>query len=293
MFSIIVPTYNNINYLKILISSIEKNSKFNHEIIIHINEGNDGTVQYIKDKGFKYTYTKTNVGLCTAVNLSAKKATTEFILYSHDDMYFCPGWDEALLKEINSLDTKAYYISGTMIEKETGHIQLDCGTDHKDFDEIKLLENYNKINYINHQGSHWAPHLIHKDFWDKIGGFSEEFNPGIGSDPDLNMKLWKAGVRIFKGLESFRVYHFGSVVLRKKKNFTKNNGTKTFLLKWGITPKFFVKYYLKGGIFKKGKIICKPFEGPLKHPRYTINFLLQWIICKIKFFMLKIFSFKL
>ena len=25
--------------------------------------------------------------------------------------------------------------------------------------------------------------------WNKIGGFSEEFFPGTGSDPDLNMKL--------------------------------------------------------------------------------------------------------
>jgi glycosyltransferase involved in cell wall biosynthesis len=43
MFSIIIPTYNNIEYLKICITSILKNSNFNHEIIVHINEGNDGT----------------------------------------------------------------------------------------------------------------------------------------------------------------------------------------------------------------------------------------------------------
>ena len=46
--------------------------------------------------------------------------------------------------------------------------------------------------------------LIHRYYWNKIGGLSEEFNPGIGSDPDLNFKLWKNNVRIFKGLEKFR-----------------------------------------------------------------------------------------
>ena len=46
-------------------------------------------------------------------------------------------------------------------------------------------------------------------------GFSEEFNPGFGSDPDLNMKLWKYGVRIFKGISKSRVYHFGSLTARK------------------------------------------------------------------------------
>ena len=36
-FSIIIPTFENHKYLKTSINSIKKNSKFNHEIIVHIN----------------------------------------------------------------------------------------------------------------------------------------------------------------------------------------------------------------------------------------------------------------
>ena len=68
MFSIIIPTYNNINYLKICIDSLNKNSKYNHEIIIHINEGNDGTLEYVKKNNFKYSYSKINEGVCVAFN---------------------------------------------------------------------------------------------------------------------------------------------------------------------------------------------------------------------------------
>ena len=50
MFSIIIPTLNNIDYLKLCISSIKKNSKYNHEIIVHVNIGNDGTLDYIKSE---------------------------------------------------------------------------------------------------------------------------------------------------------------------------------------------------------------------------------------------------
>jgi len=291
MFSIIIPTYNNLEYLKILISSLEKNSKFNHEIIIHVNEGNDGTLDYVKEKKFKHTHSVENVGLCSATNMAASQATTNYIIYSHDDMYFCPGWDQALIDETVSLNTNAYYISGTMIEKSGGHIQMDCGNDYENFDEDKLLKNFNKHKFYNFQGSHWAPHLIHKTYWERIGGFSEEFNPGIGSDPDLNMKLWKSGVRIFKGLEKFRVYHFSSVVLRKKKNFIKNKGSKTFIRKWGITPSFFVKYYLNGGSFVKGGIKCNEYYGPLKEPNKNLSYFVNLLICKIKFIYLKIFRF--
>ena len=291
MFSIIVPTFNNIEYLKILINSLKRNSKFNNEIILHINEGSDGTIDYVKKNNITHTYSEKNVGLCTATNLAANKASTNYIVYSHDDMYFCPGWDIALSNQINELNTNAYYLSGSMIEKNSGHIQINCGNDHKDFDEAKLLREYNKIKFIDHQGSHWAPHLIHKDYWDKIGGFSEEFNPGIGSDPDLNMKLWKSGVRIFKGLSDFRVYHFGSVSLRKKKNFIRNKGAKTFLIKWGITPTFFVKFYLNGGTFVNDIIKCKKFDGPLDGPVKNISYYFNFFLCKLKLIYLKIFKF--
>ena len=49
-FSIIIPTYNNINYLKLCIDSLKKNSKFNHEYIFHVNDGSDGTLDYLKKK---------------------------------------------------------------------------------------------------------------------------------------------------------------------------------------------------------------------------------------------------
>ena len=48
MFSIIIPTFNNLDYLKQCIKSIKKNSSYNHEIIPHVNEGVDGTIEYLK-----------------------------------------------------------------------------------------------------------------------------------------------------------------------------------------------------------------------------------------------------
>ena len=50
MFSIVIPSFNNVNYLKICLKSIEKNSKFNHEVIVNVNDGSDGTLEYIKSK---------------------------------------------------------------------------------------------------------------------------------------------------------------------------------------------------------------------------------------------------
>ena len=257
-----MPTFNNLEYLKLCIESLKKNSFFNNELIIHVNEGTDGSFDYVKQNKINYTYSKDNIGLCSAVNSAAKKATTKYILYTHDDMYFCPGWDVVLKNELDKLDDNLFYLSASMIEKNSGHIKFDCGSDFNDFDEKKLLENYKELKSVDFQGSHWAPHLIHKEIWDQIGGFSEEFNPGIGSDPDLNMKLWKEGVRIFKGISQFKVYHFGSISLRKKTTLKQNRGARTFLKKWGITSKFFKKHYMKS----KTK-----YEAPLDEPKKNLK----------------------
>jgi len=276
MFSIIIPTYNNIDYLKLCIESLKKNSNYNHEFIFHINEGTDGSLEYIKKSTYKYTYSPINQGVCVAFNNAAKQATKKYILLAHDDMYFCPKWDYFLAEELKKTLEDDFFLSGTMVQPFASYINLDCGKTYKDFNEQKLLNELPKVNFANFQGTHWQPSLIPVKTWKKVNGFSEEFSPGLGSDPDFNMKLWKIGVRLFKGLGDVRVYHFSSVSLRKK---AWNNGAKTFLLKWGISIKFFKKYYLRSD---------ENFEGPLANPKISISFIFGLLKCKLSYLYFKV-----
>ena len=157
MFSITIPTFNNLEYLKLCIDSIKKNSHFHHELIFHINDGSDGTLEYIKHNRFKYTHSNQNIGLCRAVNNCAKLVSQKYIVYAHDDMYFCPGWDIQFKNEITKINDEDFFLSGTMIQPFKSFIFLDCGKNIYDFDEIKLLKNFNSINYNDFQGTTWAP----------------------------------------------------------------------------------------------------------------------------------------
>ena len=284
MFSILIPTFNNVKYLELCINSVKKNSKYDHQIIVHVNIGDDGTIEYLNKINIEYTHTKYNSGICEGINKASVLAKFDYFLYAHDDFYFCPLWDEILKNEIDIIGHNNFYLSGTMMHN--GQIPFDCGDNINDFDEKKFLENYKDLNYYDFQGSTWAPTLVHRDIWKKVGGFSEEFFPGTGSDPDFNMKLWNIGVRIFKGINNFKVYHFGSIVLRKKINKIKKNsrygskGAKIFLLKWGITIKFFKKFYLHSGTI---------YNGPLHQPKIDINYFFYYLICKINYFYLKFF----
>lgn len=269
-FSILIPTYRNFDYLKLTILSIKKNSFFKHEIIVHINGYDKITEKFLKEQKIKYTKSKNNIGLCSGVNKAYQISTSDYIVYSHDDMYFLPEWDFFLINEIKSLKHYFFYLSSTQmshIPKKNNskdlpnHIHLDAGNSIDTFNENKLLKNFKKKKFYDLQGSHWAPHVIHRILWDKIGGFSKEFDPGFASDPDLNMKLWCEGVRIFKCVNKSRIYHFGSLTTRKNKNVVRNNGKKTFLLKWGITLEHFIKFYMKRGmIYKKPLAIDKNID---------------------------------
>ena len=279
MFSIIIPTFNNINYLKLCLKSIKANSSYNHEIIVYINEGSDGTLEYVRRNNLIHSYSKINKGVCTAFNESANLSTKDFLVLAHDDMYFCPNWDKVFVNEISKLNKgKDFFMSGIMVQPFKSYINLDCGKTYQDFDEEKLLSKINSIKYNDFQGTHWQPSLIPKKTWKKVEGFSEEFNPGLGSDPDFNMKLWLIGVRLFKGLANSRVYHFSSVSLRKK---AWNNGAKIFLLKWGISIKFFKKFYLKTDTI---------FKGELTNPTKDLNFFMGLLKCKILYLYYKIIS---
>jgi len=159
--------------------------------------------------------------------------------------------------EIEKIGHKYFFLSSTVIEPvalNTCTIEKDYGTDIKTFDEKKLLTEFASLNMHDWSGATWPPNIVHKDVWDLIGGYSIEFTPGMYSDPDFSMKLWLAGVRIFKGVSASRVYHFGSVSVKRVKQ---NKGYYTFVAKWGITQNTFSKYFLRRG---------EQYTGPLKEP---------------------------
>ena len=61
MISIIIPTFNNIKYLELCINSLKKNSHFNNQILLHINEGTDGSIELVKKNNLQYTLSPVNV----------------------------------------------------------------------------------------------------------------------------------------------------------------------------------------------------------------------------------------
>tara|TARA_R110002096_G_scaffold48886_1_gene129327 strand:+ start:120 stop:578 length:459 start_codon:yes stop_codon:yes gene_type:complete len=100
------------------VNSIRKNSVEQHEILVYVNEGVDGSADWCKQENIKFIHSEENVGVCTALNALFEIATNDIICYVNDDMYLCPNWDEPLIKEIENIGHEKFYLSSTMIEPE-------------------------------------------------------------------------------------------------------------------------------------------------------------------------------
>lgn len=233
-FSIIIPSWNNLPFLQLCVDSIRKNSATRHQIIVHVNEGSDGTLEWVRSQGLDYTFSERNIGVCMACNMMRTKVATDYIFYVNDDMYLLPGWDTVLAAEVASLPDNRFFLSSTMIQPHNhldGGITANYGDSLESFDESRLLRDYMSHEHRDWRGATWPPNLMHRDIWDLIGGYSIEYTPGMGSDPDLTAKLWMAGVRHFKGLSASRAYHFETRTTGRVK---RNDGRIQYMLKWGV-----------------------------------------------------------
>ena len=248
-FSILIPTWNNLPFLRLCIVGIEKNSAVRHQVIVHVNGGDDGTLAWVRERGIAHTHTPGNVGVCWALNMMRPLVETDYILYMNDDMYALPGWDTALAAEIAAVGHKMFFLSATVLQPRPFYCKsvigcADYGSGVGDFDEERLLAEYMDRPHADWAGATWPPNVVHRDVWDLVGGYSVEFSPGMYSDPDFSAKLWKAGVRVFKGVGRSRVYHFEA---RSTGRVRKNPGSLQFLRKWGITSGSFVRDILHRG----------------------------------------------
>lgn len=248
MFSILIPTWNNLDYLKLCIASIRENSAHAHQIIVHVNDGSDGSRAWVQESGLDATYSDDNIGICYAVNEAATLSRHEHIVYMNDDMVCCPGWDEALLNRVNRMPSDLYLLAGTMVEpKASGNpcvVVADYGDTTQTFRPKALIDALPRLKRADWLGATWPPTLVHRRWWFRCGGYSTELSPGMSSDNDFSMKLWQAGCRHFIGVGDSIVYHFQCKSTGK---VVKNDGRRQFLNKWGVGQSSFDRFYLRRG----------------------------------------------
>ena len=104
MISFTLSTFNTLNYLKLAVKSVRKNSFYKDApFIIHAENCTDGTNEWLLENQDKYNleiYIETNEtprGIGGGMNFCASKVKTKYIGFLSSDFWMSTDWDTALV----------------------------------------------------------------------------------------------------------------------------------------------------------------------------------------------------
>jgi GT2 family glycosyltransferase len=241
MLSFCISTYNNLNYLKLAVESVRKNSYFKDApFIIHAENCDDGTNEWLESVSQKYNleyYIEKNlipVGIGGGMNFCAEKVQTEYIMFLHSDFYVSKDWDKACLDIFEKYPNEKLWVSSYRLEPQMfPNPQLNPGTTiiPKDYlgaywDDFnsegfeQWAEQFVQMNNFEIPKGEGVSGLIRKKDWDKIGGNDPRFAPTSWDDKDLFLRMIQAGYKFILTSKSL-VWHFGA---RGSHRLEENNG---------------------------------------------------------------------
>jgi GT2 family glycosyltransferase/tetratricopeptide (TPR) repeat protein len=239
--SIIIVTYNQVEYTKECIASIKEFTRVPHRIIVVDNCSTDKTRSYLKTlPGVDVLLNDENVGFPAACNQAINRADGDYVLLLNNDAVVTEGWLERLVEIGESEPTIG--LVGPMSNSISG-LQLDKNARYNAISEMhKYARNIRKRN----RGEiATAPRiaffctLIRKELLDQIGGLDERFSPGNFEDDDFCLRAQLAGFKTLIARDVF-IHHYGS------KSFGADGqeaysrrleiNRKVFVEKWGADP---------------------------------------------------------
>lgn len=200
--SIIIPVFNQAAITWRCLKSLFINtSNVSYEVIV-IDDHSTVSLSPIGTQipGIHLICNSENLGFLKSCNEAAGQAKGKYICLLNNDTEVHEGWLEHLLAVFDN--NKYTAIAGPKLIYPDGRLQEAGGIIWNDasawnfgkFDDPEKPDlNYLKeVDYIS-----GACILIRKAFWDKLGGFDEQFAPAYYEDTDLAMKVRRAGYKVF------------------------------------------------------------------------------------------------
>ncbi len=237
--SIIIITYNNLNYNRICLESIRKyTTSGTYEIIIVDNNSSDGTREWLKEQtDIKLILNVGNLGFPKGCNLGIDISEKDNdILLLNNDTKVTPRWLDNLKICLYS-DEKigaAASITNNCSNYQSINVPYTDIANMIDFADKNNISNSEKWEQKSRLVAFCM--LIKREVINKIGAFDERFAPGNFEDDDLCMRIIEAGYKLMVCNDSF-IHHFGSTSFKenyaKFSNILKTNAHK-FEEKWGF-----------------------------------------------------------
>jgi len=225
MYSVVIPTYNNLHYLCQTINSVFLHTQ-DFEIIVIDNGSKDGTVGYLKDvkqrveptENFTIITNDVNVGFAPAINQGIEVAKAPYVIILNNDVIVTPQWADFMIKAKETLEHASqigpYGIIGPASNYVAGRQSVpNIRYRLEDLDNVAMkFHNANKHNYMVTGYLSGFCVLVDRQVFNEIGLFDPQFAPGGYEDNDFVVRANRAGWKAIIAGDVF-VHHFGSRTL--------------------------------------------------------------------------------
>jgi GT2 family glycosyltransferase/glycosyltransferase involved in cell wall biosynthesis len=240
--SIIIVTYNNIDYTRLCLESIVRKTAYpNFELILVDNASTDGTPEFLREFAAKHDRVRlvlndTNHGFAKANNLGLKVASGEFIVFLNNDTVVPSGWLSRLL----------YYLRNERIGM-VGPVTNSSGNESRisvDYNSINEMDAFAEAYTRRHEGSTFEIHMLalfcvalRRSVILEVGDLDERFGIGMFEDDDYATRVRARGYSIICAEDVF-VHHWGGASFSRldradyQKLFAENK--EKFETKWGM-----------------------------------------------------------
>lgn len=213
--SIVIPTYNQADYLRKCIDSIIDYTDLPYEIIVVDNGSTDGTAGYLASlKGrVRYRLLETNLGFAAAVNRGLMMAKGQTIALLNNDALVTEHWLENMLRCLHSderigmVGPVTNYIGGEQLV-QTNYSSIPemyaFARKHNAPDPVKWRETNRLTGFCL---------LFRRELWERTGYWDEGFANGNFEDDDYSVRVRMQGCSLMIAGDAF-VHHYGSVTIK-------------------------------------------------------------------------------
>ena len=230
---IIIPTYNNVEYLKMCLDSIKLNSSKRNNIIISDAGSNEATWQYystlsdikiIGEKGARRNFSQT-------CNLGVQNSSSDYFVILNSDVIVSKNWDSNLLEKmqadqnlgicgvlsncdkfwLHGVEEKPNYpmsIPGLDLIPGMKAIQLEGRIN----DLYNFMDNSNKSHQgtlVNQEWVAFYATMFNRKIFNEVGLLDPGFANGC-EDLDFSIRLRNMVYNIAQAIDSF-IFHFGGI----------------------------------------------------------------------------------
>jgi GT2 family glycosyltransferase len=211
MITLVIPSHNNLAYLKLAYTSLRKAGP-NVPLIIYDDGSTDGTHEWLAsltDTHLTWEHFDKRIGHTVLYDRGFRDATTEYIGIMHADMVVAPNFFDLLLPRLS----ESHVVSARCIEpplhgEGLEKVVKNFGMTADEFRYDDFAKFATSQTTAETLPALFAPWFINKQqYFEKVGGHDLQFAPYGWEDADIFIRMMRAGFTPVQYKDMF-VYHF-------------------------------------------------------------------------------------